>query len=613
MAKVVMIRTCLVVLLLCCCTSGFSQQTVPPLERKVTVNFENTLVKEALFLLEQQAQFSFAYKTGIIDEQQVLNRSYLDKTIREIINDLFQGKIHPVAKGNYILLKQVPPLTSHEVVLEGYIMDATTQQKIPYATIYETQTLASAISDEYGHYLLKFKLEDQVELNVKKANYQDTAFVFAKGTTPVLTVFLQAIDRQDEVVMPPLTIDSLSNSERIAALKWLKLSDERKATIENFGTLMKQTMQFSVLPTIGTNGRLSSAASTKVSFNLLGGIVGEVKGFELAGLFNIDVDTVQYGQIAGLFNVVGGPQTGAQIAGLFNQNLSGFKGSQIGGISNVVLKDVRGVQIGGITNIVKEQLTGVQIGGISNLVVQKAKGIQIAGISNFSFDSSSVIQIAGIYNHLGQHSKGIQLAGCVNVAEDDFTGIQVSGLVNKAQNMKGLQIGLVNYSNSIKGIPVGLFSYSKKGLHQLEIATTEFLPFQLGYKSGVNHFYNSFFVASRITPDFTLIGIGYGLGSSIRLGERHRLFFDLQNQQLFNRMKLDNNYLHRFTISYQYQWKKKLAIAVGPTFNFLNVKNNSTEANAILNLAPYHIYQNTTSNGYQEKMWIGGFIALRLF
>lgn len=607
-----MIKTYLVVFLICCCASGFSQQTVPPLERKVSVTFENTLLKEALFELEQQAQFSFAYKTGIIDEQQILNRAYLDKTIREIINDLFQGTIHPVAKGNYILLKLVPQSTSKEFVLEGYIMDATTQQKIPYATIYETQTLASAISDEYGHYLLKFKLEDQVELNVKKASYKDTSFVFGNGKTPVLNVFIQPISREDEVKIAPMISDS-SRKDRITELKWLKLSDERKATIENFESLMKQTMQFSLLPTIGTNGRLSSAASTKVSFNLLGGIVGEVKGFELAGLFNIDLDTVQYGQIAGLFNVVGGPQTGAQIAGLFNQNLSGFKGAQIGGISNVVLKDVRGVQIGGISNIVKEQLTGVQIGGISNLVVQKAKGIQIAGISNFSFDSSSVIQIAGIYNHLGQHSKGIQLAGCVNVAEDDFTGIQVSGLVNKAHNMKGLQIGLVNYSSSIKGIPVGLFSYSKKGLHQLEIATTEFLPFQLGYKSGVNHFYNSFFVASRITSDFTLIGFGYGLGTSIRLGERHRLFFDLQNQQLFNRMKLDNNYLHRFTISYQYQWKKKLAIAVGPTFNFLNVKNNSTEANAILNLAPYHIYQHTTSNGYQEKMWIGGFIALRLF
>jgi len=626
-----MIRTCLLLVALLCGFQGVSQQVTPPLERKVSVNFENTTVKNALQQIENDAQFSFAYKTGIFDESQLLNRAYVNKTVREVINDMFQGSVHSTGKGNYILLKPNPKPDGGEVVLEGYIIDRETMEKVPFATIYDTQTLSSAISDEYGHYLLKLKKHSPAGLRVKKAGYEDADVLFEPESSPILSIYLNKIPgiKGDTTSNSPIP-DSSGYLDRIAKIKWLKLSKERKANIENFGDLMKQKVQFSVLPTIGTNGKLSSATSVNSSFNLLGGIVGGVNGFEFAGLFNIDLDTVRYGQIAGLFNAVGGYQSGAQVGGIFNVNLNDFKGVQIGGITNVVKKDVHGVQIAGInnlvlnraegvqlagiSNIVKENASGVQIAGISNLVLNKTKGVQLAGISNGVNDSSSVIQISGIHNQMGKNSRGIQLAGCVNVVEDQFEGIQVSGLVNYAQNLKGIQIGLLNFNSSIKGIAVGLLSFSKKGLHQFEIGTNEFTPLQIGFKTGVNSFYNSIFVSSRITSDVTMLGIGYGLGTSVRIAERHRVFFDLQNQQLFNRFNLDENYLHRLTVSYQFQWREKIAVAIGPTLNMLNLKNsNESNTAAIMRLAPYHFYQNTSSNGHLIQMWAGGFVALRFF
>lgn len=630
MGKDVMIKTGLLLFLLLWGVYGFGQQEIPPLERKVTVNFENMRVKDALHQIENSAQFSFAYKTGIFDENQLLNRAYINKTVREVINDIFQGSIHSTGKGNYILLKLNPQPDGGEMVLEGYIIDEATMEKVPFATIYDTQTLSSAISDEYGHYLLKLKKQNPTDLKVKKAMYQDADVQFNQASSPIVSIYLKRIPVPADSVSPPPVVDSATYLERIANVKWLKFSKERKANIENFGDLMKQKVQFSVLPTIGTNGKLSSVTSVNSSFNLLGGIVGGVNGFELAGLFNIDIDTVQYVQVAGLFNSVGGYQRGVQVGGLFNVNFNDFNGLQVGGISNIVKKDVYGVQIGGInnlvlskvngiqlagiSNVVKKDVSGLQIAGISNLVLNRTQGIQLAGISNVASDSSSVIQIAGIHNQLGKNSTGFQLAGISNVVEDQFRGVQLSGLVNYAQNMKGMQIGFINVNTSIKGIPVGFLSFSKKGLHQFEIATNEFTPLQIGLKTGVNSFYNSLFVSSRFTSGFTLIGIGYGLGTSIKIKERHRVFFDLQNQQLFNRFSLDENFLHRITVTYQFQWREKIAVAIGPTLNMLNLKNiNQSNTASVRSLTPYQFYENTSANGHSIQIWAGGLIAIRLF
>lgn len=602
MGKDVMIKTCLLLLVLLWGFHGASQQVTPPLERKITVNFENMTVKNALHQIENNAQCSFAYKTGIFDENQLLNRAYINKTVREVIHDIFQGSIHSTGKGNYILLKPNPQPDGGEVVLEGYIIDEASTEKVPFATIYDTQTLSSAISDEYGHYLLKLKKHSPADLKVKKAGYEDADVPFQPESSSILSIYLKRISVPADTAASPLIVaDSASYLERIARIKWLKLSKERMTNIENFSSLMKQRVQLSVLPTIGTNGKLSSATSVNFSFNLLGGIVGGVNGFELGGLFNIDIDTVQYVQIGGLFNMVGGYQRGAQVGGLFNVNLSDFNGVQVGGISNIVKKDFYGVQVGGINNLVLGRMRGVQVGGISNFIPA---------------DSSFVFQISGIHNHLGKNSRGIQLAGCVNAVEDQFEGIQVSGLVNYARNLKGMQIGFLNFNTSIKGIPVGFLSFSKKGLHQFEVATNEFMPIQIGFRTGVNSFYNSIFVSNRTTSNISLFGMGYGLGTSLRIADRHRVFFDLQSQLLFNSSSFnaDENYLHRLCVSYQFQWREKFAIAIGPTLNMLNLKNiNEPNTASIMRLAPYQLYENTSLGGHSIQVWAGGFVAVRLF
>jgi hypothetical protein len=611
-------------------SAAFGQEATPPLERKVTVSFDAIELKQALQKIELAADFSFAYKTGVFDEKMLINRAYINKTVREILDDIFQGSILMIGKGNYILLKANPKTEGSEITIEGYVMNAQTKEKIAFATVYETQTLSSAVSDEYGHYVLKLNGENQSFITAKKNTFQDTNLIFNPTDSRVVTLFLNPILQVSDSLITETPIDTTNFLTRFQRLKWLKFTDERKANMSNFKDFIQQKGQFSLLPKIGTNGKLSSATTVDYSFNLLGGVVGGVRKFELAGLFNIDVDTVKYGQIAGLFNVVGGHQSGVQIAGLFNSNLSDFKGVQIAGISNIVNKGVYGIQIGGIANKVKgnfygiqiggivnynqEKTTGIQVGGISNFCSKNSKVIQIGGISNFCLERSKAIQIGGIYNHIAKNSSGIQIAGIANYAEKNYTGIQVSGILNKADTLKGSQIGFINYSNHITGIPVGFLSFSKSGIHQLEIATTESLPIQIGLKTGVPAFYNSLFLSGRFTSSQNIFGLGYGIGSSVKLNDRNRFCFDLQSIYLVNSAHFDENYLNKFTVTYQFQVKKKFAVAIGPSLNLLTLRNIHANASSELKqIAPYSLYEKTTVNGRFNQLWIGGTVAIQLF
>src|SRR5690606_3166921 len=207
-----------------------------PLERTLNVKLESNSTKEALKKMETQGEFSFAYKTTIIDSNQRLSRSYQNQTTRETLDDIFQGELTYHAKGNYIILRSSPKLNTQEVSLEGYILDVRTGEKIPFATVYDTVSFTSTVSDQYGHYALKMTNPADIYLNVKKAGYIDTAMHINKTGTEILNIRLRP--ESTEVVEVPI-VDSADFFSKLKNMKFLKISEERKANILNFKEQLK--------------------------------------------------------------------------------------------------------------------------------------------------------------------------------------------------------------------------------------------------------------------------------------------------------------------------------------------------------------------------------------
>ena len=124
-----------------------------------------------------------------------------------------------------------------------------------------------------------------------------------------------------------------------------------------------ENFHFSIIPSVSTHGIESKKLSYHASFNLFGGKVHSIIGFELGSLYNENLGNMIGAQIAGLANITG-PVKGVQIAGI--SNLAGnVSGVQISGIYNRA-KIVRGLQIG-LVNRADTVESGAVIGLINHV------------------------------------------------------------------------------------------------------------------------------------------------------------------------------------------------------------------------------------------------------
>ena len=94
-----------------------------------------------------------------------------------------------------------------------------------------------------------------------------------------------------------------------------------------------RTFQLSFISPMGTNGIESPQIDNTVSLNILAGVNGGVRAFEMGALMNWNQGSVRGFQIAGITNVVRGSTTGAQIGGIYNFSEDNQTGVQIGGIA----------------------------------------------------------------------------------------------------------------------------------------------------------------------------------------------------------------------------------------------------------------------------------------
>lgn len=231
------------------------------------------------------------------------------------------------------------------------------------------------------------------------------------------------------------------------------------------------------------------------------------------GLINFLKEDVKGAQIASIFNLINGENKGAQVAGIFNisKGSQTFQGSGIFNISNA---ETKGAQTAGIFNISSGEMEGIQASGIFNITSDKMKGFQGAGIFNLNEGFFDGVQASGIFNKSRGH-KGIQ-ASLVNITED-IKGIQV-GLINYGKNVEGIQLGLININDEIKGIPIGLINISKKGLSHVSTwkDSTGFTYF--GYQVGARNIFTRVFGGEYTDTDESELVTGISLGYHLKLG-----------------------------------------------------------------------------------------------
>jgi hypothetical protein len=602
------------------------QQQVPFLERTITITLDNERIDLALKKIGEQAGFTFSYNPSILESNKTVSYAFKQKTIREILDQLFSGTIDYKIRANHVILTKAKETSKEdEKILTGYVVDEATGERLKNVSIYDPVTLTSTVTDSYGYFEMKVdKPSSSMKLIVNKQNYSDTIVAVSSGKGRLLNIPIK-IDKQKWIT----AADSVQ--EKFKRFWNKTFIHPKRPNFINIRDTIHRPVQLSVVPFLGTNHLLSGNVVNDYSFNILGGYSRGLEKFELGGFFNIEREDMNGGQIAGVFNAVAGKMKGAQFAGIFNANYDSASGAQVAGISNInwnsssmfsvagmlnfTRLDSRGLHLAGLTNFTLGEQQGPHIAGLFNFSTKNSGIVQGAGVFNFAAGSYDGLQIAGLFNFAGRNVRGTQLAGLLNVTGSKVTGSQVAGLLNYATRVNGGQLAVINIADSVKGIPVGIFSFVLKGYHKIEISADEIFYANAAFRTGVRQFYNIFTAGAKpdsFGKDQTYWTFGYGFGSAPKLTKWLSLNLDVTANQVVYDKKIDAlNLLNKGYLGVDLQFTKHVSLTFGGTFNAYVTENNYEGYKPLFTNYNPHIIHNKTYSDVNIKTWLGGKIGLR--
>jgi hypothetical protein len=538
-------------LILSSCTSAVLGQDM--LEKKISIRVSNQPIDQVLQKMGNLGGFSFSYSPDLVDVKKTVSVSATSLSIREILNEIFKAKVIYKVRRKYIILQNAPVQNENKAPenfnLNGYVIDEKTGEKLANASIYESVTLASTISNQFGFYKIKLpasrtslrlevRKEDYIARSIPLAGRKDAYMPIAMHpdtlkplAVPALRIRRRTDSLHQLVNVPeykPIIADSglLADTLKTDAYRYRNLkttyvnlqtevqnafaSARQAINIRNITDTLHRPFQASVLPFLGTNGQLSGNIINDVSLNFLAGYSLGVNMFELGAFLNAVRGNVTGFQLAGIGNIVGGNVTGFQFANMVNLTLGNFTG----------------------------------------------------------FQGSNML------NYTGRDFGGFQLAGVGNVVVGTLTGYQLSGVYNYAHTVEsGHQIGAVNYANYSSTVPFGFFSFVKVGgYRRYEFASNEFDYFSFSFKTGVSLFYNIFSIGLNDFSDKKQVAtIGYGFGTAQNLGKGWALNTDVTaNAVLFKRQKHDEipAGLFRLSVSAEKKVNSRFALFAGPSVNW---------------------------------------------
>ncbi len=156
---------------------GTAQVKAPILERRISLNVNNEQLSNVLSRISLEAKFSFSYNSSIISDTQTLSLNAKNKSVREILNEIFKGSIDYKEKSNHLILTKVlikqTQSTTTSVIISGYVEDALTGKRIPDASVYDKKSATSVITDEFGYYRMRLdKKEQTATIAVSKRDYR---------------------------------------------------------------------------------------------------------------------------------------------------------------------------------------------------------------------------------------------------------------------------------------------------------------------------------------------------------------------------------------------------------------------------------------------------------
>lgn len=608
----------LIMALLCLNFTLIDQTDV--LNQRVSLHYKEIGIEHILQHIQQQYGINFSYLNNEIPNDLKLSINIDDKPLYVALDEILKDTnlTYQVVSGQIVLKKDVNKAV----------------QTAPKQEAENTPAKPKSVSDQPAKNTTitsqpKTEQEEQNTIQASHPQRQENEMphieeeqdgsekISSKPAKPVEPLSRQKTGKepkeQDALAMNTTSAATSSLSEKINR----GLDEILFQHIPEESDYERKTVHFGFVYPLSTNGTEAGKYVNEISLHLLVGYAAGLDGVEASGFGNIENDFVKGAQFAGFFNLVKNDVEGIQGAGFMNINGGNMNGAQFSGFLNTAAGSVDGIQGAGFANIATGKSTGAQFAGFMNIVTDDANALQGAGFLNVTTGSSDGAQMAGFAN-IAKSAKGVQLAGFTNIVAGDVEGFQGSGFINVARNVKGVQLSVFNVADSIDGVPIGFLSIVRKnGYRALEVWGSEAFHANIGFKVGVERFYNIFAAGAQFTDSDFRWGLGYGIGTQLPSSSTFRFNIDLlsfniyeEDNQLFENQDLNLLNTLRFGISKQFS--SHFSMFIAPTFNVMVSQLQHSESNAIgSDIAPWTIYDETFDGKTNVKMWPGFQFGLR--
>lgn len=553
---------------LLCLASSINAQNIQ--SRVVSVNVTRQPLGQVLNLISTQAHFVFSYNSNLVPADSLVTLDAPRKTVKQVLDLLFQGNLLYKESGNYLILQRPP--AGQVFTISGYVIDQQSGHRLPNVSVYEKEQLVSTLTNEQGYFRIRIRTRDKPPMpviSISKELYLDTTIIASPAMAQDFTVSIRPAPM---ITLKPVDV---TNDVEKTWMAHFFLSSRARMQSLNLKFLMDKPYQYSLVPGLGTHGHLSSQVVNRFSFNLIGGYSAGLNGLEFATVFNIDKGDVRDVQIAGVFNAVGGRVKGLQVAGVFNHVFDTTRAVQIAGVSNVVRSEASGLQLAGITNTDIGNFSGTQVNGVGAFNRKNFYGASVSGIMNLTLGWASGMQAAGIMNIVKDSTHGVQIAGIFNQTRKTMDGVQIAGIYNYARKAKGVQVSVVNVADTLDGVSIGVVNYVRTGYHKLSVYSTELMPLNVAFQSGARHIYTV--VSGGV--DFAhhrAFYNGFGMGYVFNL--KHGMVLPVQLTNEIYHLGKDNEgqpetdkqnaALLRLEPSLQWQVTRKFGLFIGPSYSF---------------------------------------------
>src|SRR5688572_4213064 len=182
------------------------------LNKTISLDVSRQPIDQVLEILSNKGDFYFSYNSNIVSRDTLITISENNKTVRQLLDMIFKSGFEFRESGNYVIIRRAPiklTLVTTKAVSEnkiytvsGYILDDQTGKHVSYASIYEKDHLASAMTNEQGYFKIKLKSRYKTaSLTVSKEFYEDTTVLIEPKFNQQITITIMPVDVTEQSVI----------------------------------------------------------------------------------------------------------------------------------------------------------------------------------------------------------------------------------------------------------------------------------------------------------------------------------------------------------------------------------------------------------------------------